>query len=221
MLEILNNKKIKGYRIEGDKIIVKTGLFSSKVISNTKENIEYLNQRLSNDHKTFKYNENDQKASKIGLGSVALSCLTVGFSILTIATGALPALIATNVFLLGSLYTCYKHEDKSNDLERYDNVEFLYEDKNKELFNEEINNSKSEEEIDKKLSGADYKTTNTVYREKSITDEDIFNINSVNFMTLKGLKKIKENLLNLKKSIEPEEVINEDGPKLTLENKND
>ena len=209
----LENTNIKGYKIKGDNIIVKCGLFKRVKIANTQENIDALNEKLQAQHNSVNVENINNNANRLGKNATTFSILGIGLGLASIFLTpvapwiTIPALVGANACLLGYGYNVIRYYRNISKLNKHDKVEFLNE--NKDELNEEINYTESDTETKKKLKGVGSRTKNTILKQKH-ENVDVFDINSINNMSLEGLRQLKRNLEQLNNPVI------EDGPRFVL-----
>ena len=211
MIEKIREKRntLKSYKIKGDKIIVKFGFFRREEIENTKENIDALNGMLKEQHSKVDIKSVRETSDKYANKLLKSSCIGIATGIVSLITGWWPFTLAMNVALLFSAYNAYKYFPSVSKEEHYDKVEFLLE--NEKKLNEGIRSQESDTKTKAKMESVDPLTKHAILKEKH-EERDVFDINSINNMSLEGLKRLRA---NLDKMIEASQVQNAEGPVLT------
>lgn len=211
MIEKIKERRnnLKSYKIKGDKIIVKFGLFRREIIENTKENREQLNSILKEQHSKININEIRKTSDKYGNKLLKSSGIGIATGIVSLITSLWPFTLATNIALLFTLYNSYKYFPSVKKEENYDKVEFLLE--NEKTLNDGIKSQESDTKTKAKMESVDPLTKHAILKEKH-EERPVFDINSINNMSLESLKQLQA---NLEKMIEESQTQNMEGPVLT------
>ena len=216
--ERIATRSLKNYKIKDDKIIANYGLFQKEVLDNTEENIELLNNKLREQYENTNINQLVNNNKKWDKATFITSLSGIAFSLINVFLTpiapwvAIPSFILANTCFVGFLASMVGYYKSLSDINKFNKVTFL--DNNKDELNEEIKHSDSDTLTKKKIKYSGLRTQNTILKEKH-ENREIFDINTINKMSLDGLKQVKANLEALKTPV----VENADGPKLVLENK--
>lgn len=179
---------IKGYKFDGDKIVINYGLFKKERIANTVNNVRALNaimdKQLSEEKRTPKYYRNAQKGEiKSGIISFAIAA---GLTLLSapVCLIAIPSVFCV-AYLSDYCYNVAK-EKQANKMQFYKT--------NKDALNEIVPTTESDQKTLNKVQGAKKKTIQKILEEKQ-TNDKVFTVNSVRKMDFESLLNIRQDLL--------------------------
>lgn len=184
-------KGIRSYKIKGDVIVVKVGLFKSIKIENTTENVKLLNDILKKQHTRLDVKAVDDKSNKYAMNLIATSLVGIVASVCSFFFSFPVFPIIAYGALAVSAYPAFQCIRNWMKVRKHEKEEFLLQ--NEKELNEGIKSQESDTLTKKKMKSVGPVTKHNILKEKH-EDRPVFDINSIKGMSLEGLKQLRANL---------------------------